>query len=73
MPRTMDNIGFYSRLGFLPGRLTITTTIDAAYGDVPVQLLSRLTPQRARRRADRVPGARGPVAVQATTIRGRSR
>src|SRR5678816_2313943 len=26
MPRTMDNIGFYSRLGFLPGRLTITAT-----------------------------------------------
>src|SRR5678810_544322 len=47
MPRTMDNIGFYSRLGFLPGRLTITTTIDAAHGDAPVQLLSRLTP-RAR-------------------------
>ena len=47
MPRTMDNIGFYSRLGFLPGRLTITTTIDAAYGDTPAQLLSRLTP-RAR-------------------------
>jgi GNAT superfamily N-acetyltransferase len=30
MPRTVDNIGFYSRLGFLPGRLTITLT-----GDVP--------------------------------------
>jgi GNAT superfamily N-acetyltransferase len=29
MPRTMDNIGFYSRLGFIPGRLTITVTIDA--------------------------------------------
>ncbi len=22
MPRTIDNIGFYSRLGFLPGHLT---------------------------------------------------
>ncbi len=30
MPRTVDNIGFYSRLGFLPGCLTITLT-----GDVP--------------------------------------
>jgi GNAT superfamily N-acetyltransferase len=29
MPRTMDNIGFYSRLGFVPGRLTITVTIEA--------------------------------------------
>ena len=24
MPRTVDNIGFYSRLGFLPGHLTVT-------------------------------------------------
>jgi GNAT superfamily N-acetyltransferase len=44
MPRTMDNIGFYSRLGFQPGRLTLTTTIDAAYADGPVRLLSRLSP-----------------------------
>lgn len=29
MPRTMDNIGFYSQLGFVPGRLTITLTLDA--------------------------------------------
>jgi GNAT superfamily N-acetyltransferase len=28
MPRTVDNIGFYSRLGFLPGRLTLTMTAD---------------------------------------------
>ena len=30
MPRTMDNIGFYSALGFMPGRLTVTVTVDAA-------------------------------------------
>lgn len=30
MPRTMDNIGFYSSLGFSPGRLTVTVTIDAS-------------------------------------------
>lgn len=42
MPRTMDNIGFYSRLGFVPGRLTLTTTLDAAHGDVPCRVLSRL-------------------------------
>src|SRR3954470_8679998 len=35
MPRTMDNIGFYSRLGFIPGRLTLTMTLDAALGDRP--------------------------------------
>lgn len=29
MPRTVDNIGFYSRLGFLPSCLTITLTGDA--------------------------------------------
>ena len=31
MPRTMDNIGFYSSLGMLPGYLTVTVTVDAAY------------------------------------------
>ncbi|MBA2707283.1 MAG: GNAT family N-acetyltransferase [Gemmatimonadaceae bacterium] len=30
MPRTMDNIGFYSSLGLLPGHLTLTVTIDGA-------------------------------------------
>lgn len=47
MPRTMDNIGFYSRLGFLPGKLTITTTLDAASGDPPATLIGRLS-TRAR-------------------------
>ena len=42
MPRTMDNIGFYSRLGFLPGRLTLTLTLDAAPSDRPGVMLSRL-------------------------------
>jgi GNAT superfamily N-acetyltransferase len=42
MPRTMDNIGFYSALGFVPGRLTITLTLDAGIvGEAP-QLLGRL-------------------------------
>lgn len=43
MPRTMDNIGFYSALGFVPGRLTITVTLDAAHGEHPPTLLSRLS------------------------------
>jgi GNAT superfamily N-acetyltransferase len=43
MPRTMDNIGFYSRLGFLPGRLTLTVTVDAAAGDRAASLLGRLS------------------------------
>jgi GNAT superfamily N-acetyltransferase len=41
MPRTMDNIGFYSTLGFVPARLTITVTLDAARADAPVPMLSR--------------------------------
>lgn len=28
MPRTVENIGFYSRLGFVPGPLTVTLTRD---------------------------------------------
>jgi len=31
MPRTMDNIGFYSSLGLLPGHLTLTVTVDGAH------------------------------------------
>ncbi len=42
MPRTMDNIGFYSALGFVPGHLTVTLTMDAALGDHAPVLLSRL-------------------------------
>jgi hypothetical protein len=44
MPRTMDNIGFYSRQGFLPGRLTVTSTLEATHDDAPAKLISRLSP-----------------------------
>lgn len=43
MPRTMDNIGFYSGLGFLPSRLTVTLTLEAASAEPPAQLYGRLT------------------------------
>ena len=43
MPRTMDNIGFYSRLGFAPGRLTITLTLDAASAERGPELLGRMS------------------------------
>ncbi len=43
MPRTMDNIGFYSKLGFVPGHMTVTLTIDASASERPPQLLSRLS------------------------------
>lgn len=42
MPRTMDNIGFYSAMGFVPGKLTLTTTVDASYADKSGQLFGRL-------------------------------
>jgi len=42
MPRTMDNIGFYSALGMVPGRLTLTLTFDAAPADQASVLLGRL-------------------------------
>ena len=43
MPRTMDNIGFYSGLGFIPGKLTITLTLDAAGADRASELLGRMS------------------------------
>ena len=43
MPRTMDNIGFYSTMGFVPGKLTLTVTVDATYADKPAPLFGRLS------------------------------
>jgi GNAT superfamily N-acetyltransferase len=47
MPRTVENIGFYSQVGFVPGHLTVTMTRELAVrrrgGSSPV-LLSRLEP-----------------------------
>ncbi len=43
MPRTMDNIGFYSGLGFVPGPLTITLMLDVRTEQVAPLLLSRLS------------------------------
>lgn len=43
MPRTMDNIGFYSRLGFSPGQLTLTLSIEAARHDGAVETLGRMS------------------------------
>ena len=62
MPRTMDNIGFYSQLGFVPGPLTITVTLDAATADSPITLLGRL-PLTARE------DAMAECAVLTTSLR----
>src|SRR5690348_13276569 len=45
MPRTLDNIGFYSRMGFVPGRLTLTTTVEAVPAEQASQSLGRCSPQ----------------------------
>src|SRR5882762_8457331 len=43
MPRTVENIGFYARLGFTPGHLTVTVTNEiGTRGHQPPQLLSQL-------------------------------
>jgi GNAT superfamily N-acetyltransferase len=54
MPRTMDNIGFYSGLGFVPGRLTITLTLDAKSADEPVELLGRTSVQEREEEMSRI-------------------
>jgi GNAT superfamily N-acetyltransferase len=41
MPRTMENIGFYAQLGFVPGPLTITLSLEAhGVSGEPPELLS---------------------------------
>jgi GNAT superfamily N-acetyltransferase len=52
MPRTVDNIGFYSRLGFVPGHLTLTLTREAQRisGRAAYDLLGAVEPrERAAR------------------------
>jgi GNAT superfamily N-acetyltransferase len=34
MPRTVDNIGFYASVGFVPGPLTVTFTLESAQGEL---------------------------------------
>ncbi|MHB1264956.1 MAG: GNAT family N-acetyltransferase [Gemmatimonadaceae bacterium] len=41
MPRTVDNIGFYSGLGFTPERLTVTLTLEAVNAARGPMLLRR--------------------------------
>jgi GNAT superfamily N-acetyltransferase len=44
MPRTMDNVGFYSSLGFTPGHLTVTVTLDATRSGIQSIPMSTLDP-----------------------------
>src|SRR5205809_832987 len=46
MPRTVENIGFYARLGFSPAHLTVTMTNDiATRGHTPPALLAEGRPK----------------------------
>ena len=44
MPRTMDNVGFYSTLGFVPGHLTVTVTMEGARAGIQSTTVSSLNP-----------------------------
>src|SRR6266702_2328514 len=64
MPRTVENIGFYGRLGFAPGYLTVTMTRDlATRGHAAPALLSQrpaAAQQAATAAATRLVGALAP-------------
>jgi GNAT superfamily N-acetyltransferase len=45
MPRTVDNIGFYSTLGFQPGHLTVTLTLDTGTRRLPAPALLSAEPE----------------------------
>ncbi|MBA3657191.1 MAG: GNAT family N-acetyltransferase [Gemmatimonadaceae bacterium] len=50
MPRTMDNVGFYSALGMLPWHLTVTVTIEGALSASAPESVARI-PQEQRESA----------------------
>jgi GNAT superfamily N-acetyltransferase len=45
MPRTMDNIGFYASIGFVPAHLTVTLTVEAGAHSSVRGLLSTFSPR----------------------------
>ncbi|MGH7582224.1 MAG: GNAT family N-acetyltransferase [Gemmatimonadales bacterium] len=60
MPRTIDNVGFYSRLGFVPNHLTVTLQRERPRADGASGRLSQLQP---------VPRQQAVEACQALTAR----
>ena len=58
MPRTMENIGFYGGLGFIPSHLTVTLTFEASTVPRAVTLMSSLS---AAARDDAVSACRALV------------
>lgn len=60
MPRTIDNIGFYSQLGFIPDHLTVTLQREHP----------RATGHAAERMSDHNAGARAPIIGECRTLAG---
>lgn len=50
MPRTMDNVGFYSSLGMLPGHMTVTVTVEGALSSMAPESIARI-PEEQRENA----------------------
>ena len=50
MPRTMDNVGFYSALGMLPGHLTVTVTVEGIAASAIPESIARV-PENEREKA----------------------
>jgi GNAT superfamily N-acetyltransferase len=48
MPRTVDNIGFYSSLGFIAGPLTVTFTLEASEAEETERISALTPPERTR-------------------------
>ncbi len=48
MPRTMDNVGFYSQLGMLPGHLTVTVTIEGVLAASEPESIGRVPEQQRK-------------------------
>jgi len=63
MPRTVENIGFYARLGFAPGYLTVTLTNDIATRGHPAPAL--LSHRKGAAGAEAVAAARDLVSTLA--------
>jgi len=63
MPRTPENIGFYARLGFAPGYLTVTLTNDIATRGHPAPAL--LSHRKGAAGAEAVAAARDLVSTLA--------
>jgi GNAT superfamily N-acetyltransferase len=64
MPRTVENIGFYARLGFSPGHLTVTLTNDIAPRGHPAPVL--LSHRKGAAGEEAVAAARHLVGTLAT-------